>query len=156
MYLSGFTTLEPVQITRQPQAVTTVEFGAATFSVGVNGSAPISYQWFKDDLALTGANEPTFRIERVSYVDNGARIAVMVANGISSVRSQEVVLTVHPDIEPPTITLARGNPSLDRVLLRFSEALSWDDAGDPANYIAGAGLAVLGAEPSLDGHGVVC
>ncbi len=51
-----FEVFGPPVIATQPQSVTVLMGGTATFSVAVNNSPGLGYQWFKDGIAIAGAN----------------------------------------------------------------------------------------------------
>jgi hypothetical protein len=150
-YLSGMSVLDPVQITTQPQTQTTDEFGTAVFRVTATGAPPLTYQWFKNGLPLPGATTAALVLDAVPFADDGAVIHVLVANGISAVRSAEAQLTVIPDQVPPEILSVRGSPTFDRVTIRFSEPVRLEDAADPGNYTLDGGLALERLEPSPEG-----
>ncbi len=154
-YLSGVSVLEPVQITGQPQAQTTSEFGTANFSMTATGAPPLTHQWFKDEVAIPGATNASLTLEQVPFADDGALIHVVVVNGISAVRSAAALLTVMPDLTPPTILSVRGSPTFDRITIRFSEPVRLEDASNPIAYDLGGELGLLRVQADPDGLTVV-
>jgi hypothetical protein len=62
-----------------PRDRTVTSGQGATFTVFATGSAPLSYQWFKDDDPLTGASHPVHTIASVKFSDAGV-YQVKVAN----------------------------------------------------------------------------
>ena len=52
-------------ITTQPQNQTVAQGGTATFSVAATAGNPLTYQWFKDGLALAGATSATLTLTNV-------------------------------------------------------------------------------------------
>jgi len=82
-------------ITTQP-ADTTVAVGrTAKFRVAATGSAPLSYQWRKNGLNITGATRRSYTTPPTTAADNGSLFSVVVSNGIGSVTSNNATLTVH-------------------------------------------------------------
>jgi hypothetical protein len=49
-------------ITAQPAAVTVTEGSAAMFSVTATGTAPLSYQWLRNAVAVPGATATTYTL----------------------------------------------------------------------------------------------
>ena len=84
-----------------PPASATVNAGqAATFSVVVSGTAPLSYQWNKNGAAISGATSSSYTTPATSAGDNGALFSVTVSNSAGSVTSNNAILTVNV---PPSI-----------------------------------------------------
>jgi len=78
-------------ITAQPAATAVPLGNTATFSVGVDGTGPFSYQWSKDDVAISGATAATLSIANVQPSDFGS-YTVSVTNSVSSLSSQPAIL----------------------------------------------------------------
>ena len=51
-----------VSIVVQPQSLVTASEAGSFFSVGASGIGTISYQWFKNDVSISGANSGTYRV----------------------------------------------------------------------------------------------
>lgn len=83
----------PPVISTQPDAVSTPERSAATFSVSAAGTG-LKYQWQRDGVDISGATQPTFTTPPVFGADDGAEYQVVVSNGAGSVASQPAALTV--------------------------------------------------------------
>ena len=101
----------PVSFTGQPSDQTINEFGTVNFTIGAQGSPPITYQWFKNDVAIPGATSTVLTLTDVPYSDNGAvyyaRATNTSAGTLYSAESGHVTLTVNPDETPPTILQVR-------------------------------------------------
>src|SRR6267378_1838477 len=82
-------------ITTQPsnQAVSIGQTG--TFSVVAAGTAPLSYQWQKNNANITGATLSTYTTPATVTSDNGATFGVIVTNSAGSVTSASATLTVN-------------------------------------------------------------
>lgn len=79
----------------------------ATFYVSVaSGSAPFSFQWYKNGAAIPGATAASYSLSSVRSTDQGS-YRVTVSNAAGSVQSREALLTVvGPDpVEPPSTLL---------------------------------------------------
>ncbi len=86
-------------ITRQPVADTLVPGQIGAFSVVATGTAPLSYQWFKNDVLLTtaiGATTATVYLPDAVAADNGALIKVRVTDSTGMTESAAARLTVSP------------------------------------------------------------
>jgi hypothetical protein len=112
-------------ITTQP-ADRTVAVGAnATFLVAASGTAPLSYQWYRDGMAIPGANGASYTLTNAQLADSGAQFYVVVSNSEGSVTSNTVTLTVNPAPSgacgvPQLIESGSGSAYEPRVLLDSS------------------------------------
>lgn len=97
----------PPAITVQPHdSVITLE-KSVTFSVQATGSAPLSYQWYRNDTLITtaGANLPAYTVTPPSLTWNGFTFACRVTNaGGQSVMSNAARLTVNSPPKAPVFT----------------------------------------------------
>jgi hypothetical protein len=82
-------------VTTQPSAQTVTTGGNATFSVVATGTAPLSYQWFKDGTAISGATLASYTLTTVATSAAGS-YAVNVSNPAGTVTSGAATLTVNP------------------------------------------------------------
>jgi hypothetical protein len=92
-------------ITTQPVNESVTAGQMATFSVATNGSAPLTYQWMKNGVAISGASSSDYSTPVTSITDNGAQFAVSVSNATGTVTSNAALLTVTAPIIAPAITL---------------------------------------------------
>jgi len=92
------------RITVSPSSLTVVERQTATFSVVATGFAPLSYQWRRDTVNISGATAASFTTAVTTIADSGAHFDVVVTNQVSSITSAQATLTVTS--APPTVTLA--------------------------------------------------
>lgn len=86
-----------------PASTSVVAGSTATFSVTASGSAPFTYQWKKNGIAIAGANAAAHTTPTLTTADNGALYSVLVLNSVGSVASANAILTVTPAL-PPTVT----------------------------------------------------
>lgn len=97
-------------ISSQPSSQTVTAGQAATFSVNASGSAPLGYQWQKNDLIVNGATSSTYTMPATTSADNGARFAVVVSNAVDSVTSNDATLSVStPSLAVDVITYHNDN-----------------------------------------------
>ncbi|MBP6863680.1 MAG: immunoglobulin domain-containing protein [Candidatus Didemnitutus sp.] len=116
-YSFAFTTVVPVAptIATHPAPQTVTLGGTATFAVGVNGTAPFTYQWRKGGQPIAGnasATTATLTLNNVQAVDAGS-YDVVVSNLAGNVTSNAATLTVST-VVPSSITwnfTAGGAPS---------------------------------------------
>src|SRR5947209_16609005 len=67
-------------ITTQPASQTVTAGQTASFSVAATGTAPLSYQWQKNSVAISGATSPSYSTPATTSPDNGALFTVGVSN----------------------------------------------------------------------------
>lgn len=79
----------------QPQAQTLNQGGTAQFSVSVAGTNPMSFQWRKDGVNITGANSATYSISNVQASTHAGLYSVFVSNSAGSVTSSAALLTIN-------------------------------------------------------------
>jgi hypothetical protein len=83
-------------ITGQPSNQTVTVGGSATFSVGASGTAPLTYQWQKNNVNISGATSASYTTPPTTAGDNGATFRAMVRNVVTTVSSNPATLTVNP------------------------------------------------------------
>ena len=94
-------------ITTQPVGRTVTAGQTAAFSVAVTGTAPFSYQWYKNTTPISGATSSSYTTPATTTSDNGAVFKAIVTNSAGSVTSASATLTVNA---APTASLT-VNPS---------------------------------------------
>ncbi len=97
-------------VTTQPSPQTTVVGGSVSFSVTATGNDPLTYQWFQDDNAITGATSATLTIPSVQATDVGSYY-VVVTNGIGATTSNAAALVVTG--LPPVVTTPPASQTLN-------------------------------------------
>src|SRR5258706_246008 len=91
-------------ITTQPTSQTVTASQTASFSVSATGTAPLSYQWQRNGVAIGGATSSSYTTPATTTSDNGAQFAVAVSNTAGSVTSSAATLMVNAAVVPPSIT----------------------------------------------------
>lgn len=112
-------------IVTQPASVSTVVGEAATFSVAVNGTAPFSYQWRRNGVAITNATTTSYSIPVTSLADDGVAYSVVVSNRAGAVTSGDALLQVETAPAPATATLG-GRCTRHGVTPALSTKAAWD------------------------------
>ena len=105
VYKITFTGSTAPVITNQPQSISVSEGNQASFSVTATGTQPITYQWRKNGVNISGATNATYTIPSVVPSDAG-NYSVIVSNSAGSVTSNNAALSVTPANQPPTATIS--------------------------------------------------
>lgn len=121
----------------------------ATFTVGVQGTAPITYQWKHAGTNIPGGTNATLLIASTKPTDAGSYL-VVVTDGTSRQRtSASATLSIFVDSVPPTVTGHSWSQDTFKnqatLTVNFSEALNPLTATNPANYKFQGTSAVLGS-----------
>jgi hypothetical protein len=124
----GLSVNDPVVITVQPVGLTVNEGLSATLSVVASGTGPLTYQWRRNGVNVSGATASTLTFPRV-VGGNAGEYTVVVGNAVGSVVSSGAVLVV---VEPPTVVtqpvsryVSLGEAYTVTAGLRGSEPLSY-------------------------------
>jgi len=81
-------------ITQQPSNQSVSVGQTATFSVQATGTAPLSYQWQKSNVNISGATSASYTTPATTLANNGSTFRCVVSNSRGSVNSNVVTLTV--------------------------------------------------------------
>jgi hypothetical protein len=137
-------------ITTQPANVTVTAGATATFTVVATGTAPLSYQWEKNNSTIAGApNSPIYTTPVLSTSDSGATFQVVVSNGVNPpATSNSATLTVNPapvapsiTTQPVNVTVTAGQTAMFTVVASSTPAptYQWQTvANNTGTNIAGA------------------
>ena len=152
--LLGMVANSPV-ITAQPQSQTVTQGQTATFTVEATGTAPLTYQWKRNDIDILGATGNVCSCgTNVRQEDNGSAFRVVVANAFGSVTSEVAILTVILDTFPPALVAAGTDCAGQVVTLTFNERLNSATAEESFNYTLDGGAMVNSATLLPDGRTV--
>jgi hypothetical protein len=91
-------------IITQPTNQTVTAGQTATFSVAAAGTAPLTYQWKKNGMAIAGATSSSYIIPTTTSSDSGSSFVVVVSNSAGSVTSNTATLTVNAAV--PTVNFS--------------------------------------------------
>lgn len=141
----------------QPADRTLVAGQSTTFSAAFVGSAPLTFQWYKDTQPISGANGPTLTINPVLAADAGV-YQLKVSNPISTdVASRAAALTVvstpvtiTDPTQPADQTVIEGAPVTFAVAAAGSAPLSYQWFKGPNAILdaTGATYTIPSARPS--------
>ena len=90
-------------VTQHPQSQTVLEGSPVTFTVAAIGTAPLSYQWRRNEVDIADANAATYTISSVVLAQAGT-YDVVVSNAGGSATTTPATLTVDAAAVAPTIT----------------------------------------------------
>ena len=91
-------------IATHPANQSVVTGKAVTFFAVATGSAPLTYQWKKNDSKISDATSSTYTIPATSMGDNGAVFTLAVTNSVGTVTSNKASLTVTAAPMAPAIS----------------------------------------------------
>ena len=96
-------------ITTQPASQTVTIGQSASFAVTASGTAPLSYQWKKNNSNISGATASNYTTPPASIADTGAQFTVTVSDSVGNVTSEAATLTVTATSLAPSITTQPAN-----------------------------------------------
>jgi hypothetical protein len=148
-YLTGSNATLTIQ--QQPTNTTVMASRTATLAVAATGSSSVttspSYQWQLNGFDIPGATAATYTTPVTHPGDNGSVFRVLVAVPGKAQFSSNAVLTVTPDIVPPTVVRA-FNLGPTNLQIVYSKPVEPASSTAITNYVFTNGLPVTGA--SLD------
>ncbi len=151
----------PPTISAQPQSQTVLQNASATFTVTASGSAPLSYQWRRNGVDISGANSNSYTLSSAAYPGDNGAVFTVVVSGAGSVTSDPATLTVTQTVFAPVIAT---DPASTNVLegdqATFSFTLQSGTGTAPLSYqwrengvdILGATSAALTFTASYTSH----
>ena len=146
--MSVVTSVAPA-ITTQPVAVTVTAGQAASFAADVAGSRPLTYQWFRNDVAIVGATSPALRLPSTTAADAGA-YKLTATNSLGSATTSPATLTVNAPLtittQPRDTSASEGNSASFTVAATASGALTYQWRRNGVN-LTGATAATLAVNP---------
>lgn len=112
----------PVTILQSPSSFYLASTNKVVLSVDAAGTAPLSFQWYKDGVPIPGANEPSLTISNLHVSDEGF-YSVEVSNCGGSVRSRDAAVYLNGIVvgvpEPGTVINFSGSllpPGLTNII----------------------------------------
>lgn len=134
-------------ITTQPQAASVTAGQTATFSIAATGTAPLTYQWRRNGVPITGATSAAYTTAATTVADDGALFSVVVSNVAGSATSANAPLTVTPapvapaiTTQPAAVTVQSGQTATFTVAASGTAPLAyqWRRNGTPITGATGA------------------
>jgi hypothetical protein len=95
--------------TLQPASQSVLVGQTATFSMAATGTAPLTYQWQKNNASISGATSASYTTPATVSGDNGATFRVIVTNSVASATSNTATLTVNASPVAPSISTQPAN-----------------------------------------------
>jgi len=92
---STSTTATAPSVTTEPASCTVTAGQTATFVVASTGTAPLAYQWRKNNTAIIGATSSTYTTPGTTASDSGAQFTVVISNRAGGTTSKAATLTVN-------------------------------------------------------------
>src|SRR5712664_295332 len=99
-------------ITTQPANQTVTAGQTATFMVVATGTAPLTYQWQKNGVNVSGATAASYTTAVTTTTDSGATFRMVVSNTAGTVTSAAATLTVTAATVTPSITTQPTNQTV--------------------------------------------
>ncbi|MCX8157120.1 MAG: immunoglobulin domain-containing protein [Verrucomicrobiae bacterium] len=92
----------PVITNNLPGTLIVLQDSAATFSLGADGTAPLSYQWYRNGNPITGATASSYTLPSAQPADDLAQFFAVVTNSLGRATSAVAVLRVDPGVPGPS------------------------------------------------------
>lgn len=116
------------------------EGGTASLTFGVLGSAPIYFNWFRNDASYARGTSATLTLTNLQLSDSGSSFYCVASNALGSVTSRVATLTVYVEVADHFVIGKISSPQVAG--LPFAATVTaCDAAGDAlSNYLHGATL----------------
>ena len=114
----GFEGFKPEAPTiTQPASVTVTLGQTATFSVTASGTGAITYQWYENGVAISGATSSSYTTPPTAAGDSGAVFTVTVSDSAGSLTSAPATLTVQSPLAKSLVPSSSTPPYNSSVML---------------------------------------
>jgi len=134
-------------ISTQPASQSVTAGQTASFSVAATGTAPLTYQWQKNSVAISGATSSSYTTPATASSDNGAQFTVAISNTAGSVTSNAATLTVNAtqiSVVPTSVSFGNvvtGNTNTQTIKLTNSGTANLTLSQAP---VSGNGFSISG------------
>jgi len=141
-------------VANPPQNTSVPQGGTASFSADVYGSSPITVQWYRDNVAISGATNRSITVTNVTINDSGAVFTVKASNTVNGNPASATSAGGTLTIVPPTDRLSAGPVhrwSFNNAAGDATDAVVEDVVGDADAMVLGGGATFTGSRVSLPG-----
>ena len=149
-------------VTTAPASMTVTAGQPATFTVTASGTAPLTYQWQRSDVAVAGATSASYTLSTSLVADSGSTWRVVVSNAAGSVTSAAATLTVNPApvgpaliAQPVGTTVVAGTPANFSVQATGTAPLIYQWQRDGVNVTGATAASYSLASPGAADSGSV-
>ena len=132
IYKVTYTAGQGPSITTHPTNQTVTEGGSATFTVVASGTAPLSYQWQRNNVDISNATSASYTLTNAQLSDSNALFRCVVTNSFGTVNSNNAQLTVTAN-NPPVANItapAHGSLYIAGTTINYSGTGSDPEEGD--------------------------
>ncbi len=136
-----------------PADVTTLEGRSVSFEVDAAGSAPLTFQWYKNGAPIPDATNTIYSIASTLVSDSGEYYVVVGNRLPDTATSRTAILKVTGDQIPPKLISASGSGT--QIVLAFDEPVDVASATLASNYSVDQGVAVLSASMNAGSDSLV-
>ncbi|MGD0941422.1 MAG: fibronectin type III domain-containing protein, partial [Terracidiphilus sp.] len=119
---------QPPAIIVPPVSTSTTAGYSATFTVAASGSGTLTYQWYMNSAAVTGATGTSYTTPTTTLAESGETVTVTVTSSYGSVSSNPVTLTV---VTPAAVAITT-QPAAQTVVVGQSATMTVVATGSPA------------------------
>lgn len=141
-------------ITSQPVSVTNAAGNSVTFSAALNGTPPMTYQWYFNNTIMPGANSASLTLNNIQAANIGD-YSLVISNAIGFVVSSNASLTVTSSVpiittQPIGGSLMVGGQTTLAVSAKGSTPLfyQWLTNGSPVVGATNSSLTINNAQSS--------
>lgn len=149
---------DPVSIVMQPTNQFVVAGQMASFNVGVAGTPPYSFQWYKNGTPISNATNSSYITPPLSAADDGAQFTVVVTNSSNSITSSPpAILSLLPPpvitSQPQSLMVTNGDPASFSVAATSHVAIAyqWRFNGVNVSNATNAMFTISNTRPSSGG-----
>lgn len=141
------TVLSPPVITNQPVSKTVDPGGSATFIVSAVGTAPLYYQWYRNNTPISGATSSSYNVVNAQLGVNDGAYYVVITNAYGATTSEVAMLIVRQPVfivqHPTNLTVGVGGTAIFTVVPGGGEPYVFRWYYNLTNLISGATNATL-------------
>jgi hypothetical protein len=122
IYRIGTNTL-PTVIVTQPVGATVIEGQALAVSVQADGSGRLDFQWSRGGTAIAGETNSSFTRAIAALTDAGTYSVTVRGGDGRTVVSSNAMVSVTPDVTPPSVQGSSVSDDITTVTITFSEPI---------------------------------